>query len=66
MDHHTALVDTTKDNLDLEHAREVLDADHFDLANVKDDSSSTWPSPLRNEISGRSSASPGRPRIARA
>jgi ATP-dependent Lon protease len=27
---------TTKDNLDLKHAREVLDADHFDLEKVKD------------------------------
>jgi ATP-dependent Lon protease len=27
---------TTPDNLDLEHAREVLDADHFDLEKVKD------------------------------
>jgi ATP-dependent Lon protease len=26
----------TEDNLDLEHAREVLDADHFDLEKVKD------------------------------
>ena len=28
--------DTTEDNLDLDHAREVLDADHFDLEKVKD------------------------------
>jgi ATP-dependent Lon protease len=27
---------TTEDNLDLEHAREVLDADHYDLEKVKD------------------------------
>jgi ATP-dependent Lon protease len=27
---------TTPDNLDLEHAREVLDADHYDIAKVKD------------------------------
>jgi ATP-dependent Lon protease len=26
----------TEDNLDIEHAREVLDADHYDLENVKD------------------------------
>ncbi|HLM49784.1 MAG TPA: endopeptidase La [Solirubrobacteraceae bacterium] len=27
---------TTEDNLDLEHAREVLDADHYDIERVKD------------------------------
>jgi ATP-dependent Lon protease len=27
---------STEDNLDLEHAREVLDADHYDIENVKD------------------------------
>ena len=27
---------TTEDNLDIEHAREVLDADHYDLEKVKD------------------------------
>jgi ATP-dependent Lon protease len=27
---------TTEDNLDLEHAREVLDADHYDIEQVKD------------------------------
>jgi len=27
---------TSKDNLDIEHAREVLDADHYDLEKVKD------------------------------
>ena len=28
--------ETTEDNLDLEHAREVLDADHYDIEKVKD------------------------------
>jgi ATP-dependent Lon protease len=28
--------ETTEDNLDIKHAREVLDADHFDLEDVKD------------------------------
>ena len=33
----TALVEpTTTDDLDIAHAREVLDADHYDLEKVKD------------------------------
>ena len=31
-----AVVDPTEDNLDIAHAREVLDADHYDLEKVKD------------------------------
>jgi ATP-dependent Lon protease len=44
----------TEDNLDLEHAREVLDADHFDLEKVKDRIIEYLAvAKLRNEISGQ-------------
>jgi ATP-dependent Lon protease len=44
----------TEDNLDLEHAREVLDADHFDLENVKDRIIEYLAvAKLRNQISGQ-------------
>jgi ATP-dependent Lon protease len=44
----------TKDNLDLEHAREVLDTDHFDLEKVKDRIIEYLAvAKLRNEISGQ-------------
>ena len=44
----------TDDNLDLEHAREVLDADHFDLEKVKDRIIEYLAvAKLRNEISGQ-------------
>jgi ATP-dependent Lon protease len=45
---------TTADDLDLEHAREVLDADHFDLEKVKDRIVEHLAvAKLRNEISGQ-------------
>jgi ATP-dependent Lon protease len=45
---------TTPDDLDLEHAREVLDADHFDLEKVKDRIVEHLAvAKLRNEISGQ-------------
>ena len=44
----------TEDNLDLEHARAVLDADHFDLEKVKDRIIEYLAvAKLRNEISGQ-------------
>jgi ATP-dependent Lon protease len=44
----------TKDNLDLEHARAVLDVDHFDLEKVKDRIVEYLAvAKLRNEISGQ-------------
>ena len=44
----------TEDNLDLEHARTVLDADHFDLEKVKDRIIEYLAvAKLRNEISGQ-------------
>jgi len=44
----------TEDNLDLEHAREVLDNDHFDLEKVKDRIIEYLAvAKLRNEISGQ-------------
>jgi ATP-dependent Lon protease len=44
----------TPDNLDLDHAREVLDADHFDLEKVKDRIIEYLAvAKLRNEISGQ-------------
>jgi ATP-dependent Lon protease len=44
----------TEDNLDLDHAREVLDADHFDLEKVKDRVIEYLAvAKLRNEISGQ-------------
>ena len=44
----------TEDHLDLEHAREVLDADHFDLEKVKDRIIEYLAvAKLRNEISGQ-------------
>jgi ATP-dependent Lon protease len=44
----------TDDNLDLEHAREVLDADHFDLDKVKDRIIEYLAvAKLRNQISGQ-------------
>ena len=44
----------TEDNLDLEHARKVLDADHFDLEKVKDRIIEYLAvAKLRNEISGQ-------------
>ncbi|NUR75669.1 MAG: endopeptidase La [Thermoleophilia bacterium] len=44
----------TDDNLDLEHARRVLDADHFDLEKVKDRIIEYLAvAKLRNEISGQ-------------
>jgi ATP-dependent Lon protease len=44
----------TKDNLELEHAREVLDTDHFDLEKVKDRIIEYLAvAKLRNEISGQ-------------
>jgi ATP-dependent Lon protease len=44
----------TEDNLDLEHARGVLDADHFDLEKVKDRIIEYLAvAKLRNEISGQ-------------
>ena len=44
----------TEDNLDLEHARSVLDADHFDLEKVKDRIIEYLAvAKLRNEISGQ-------------
>ena len=44
----------TKDNLDLEHAREVLDTDHYDLEKVKDRIIEYLAvAKLRNEISGQ-------------
>ena len=44
----------TEDNLDLEHAREVLDTDHFDLEKVKDRIIEYLAvAKLRNEISGQ-------------
>ena len=44
----------TKDNLDLEHARKVLDTDHFDLEKVKDRIVEYLAvAKLRNEISGQ-------------
>ena len=44
----------TEDNLDLDHAREVLDADHFDLEKVKDRILEYLAvAKLRNEISGQ-------------
>jgi ATP-dependent Lon protease len=45
---------TTEDNLDLEHARRVLDEDHFDLAKVKDRILEHLAvSKLRNDLSGQ-------------
>ncbi len=44
----------TEDNLDLEHARTVLDADHFDLEKVKDRIIEYLAvAKLRNEVSGQ-------------
>jgi ATP-dependent Lon protease len=44
----------TDDNLDLDHAREVLDADHFDLEKVKDRIIEYLAvAKLRNEVSGQ-------------
>ena len=44
----------TEDNLDLEHARAVLDADHFDLEKVKDRIIEYLAvAKLRNEVSGQ-------------
>jgi ATP-dependent Lon protease len=44
----------TEDNLDLKHAREVLDADHFDLEKVKDRIVEHLAvAKLRNEVSGQ-------------
>jgi ATP-dependent Lon protease len=44
----------TEDNLDLDHAREVLDTDHFDLEKVKDRIIEYLAvAKLRNEISGQ-------------
>ncbi|MDX6475649.1 MAG: ATP-dependent Lon protease [Gaiellaceae bacterium] len=44
----------TEDNLDLDHARKVLDADHFDLEKVKDRIIEYLAvAKLRNEISGQ-------------
>src|SRR4051794_736790 len=44
----------TEDNLELDHAREVLDADHFDLEKVKDRIIEYLAvAKLRNEISGQ-------------
>ena len=44
----------TDDNLDLEHARKVLDADHFDLEKVKDRIIEYLAvAKLRNEVSGQ-------------
>jgi ATP-dependent Lon protease len=44
----------TVDNLDLEHAREVLDSDHFDLEKVKDRIIEYLAvAKLRNEVSGQ-------------
>ncbi len=44
----------TEDNLDLEHARAVLDADHFDLEKVKDRVIEYLAvAKLRNEVSGQ-------------
>ena len=44
----------TEDNLDLEHARQVLDADHFDLEKVKDRIIEYLAvAKLRNEVSGQ-------------
>ena len=44
----------TEDNLDLEHARKVLDADHFDLEKVKDRIIEYLAvAKLRNEVSGQ-------------
>jgi ATP-dependent Lon protease len=44
----------TEDNLDLEHARKVLDADHFDLEKVKDRIIEYLAvAKLKNEISGQ-------------
>src|SRR5213078_3222795 len=44
----------TDDNLDLEHARQVLDADHFDLEKVKDRIIEYLAvAKLRNEVSGQ-------------
>ena len=44
----------TEDNLDLEHAREVLDTDHFDLEKVKDRIIEYLAvAKLRNEVSGQ-------------
>jgi ATP-dependent Lon protease len=44
----------TKDNLDLDHARKVLDTDHFDLEKVKDRIIEYLAvAKLRNEISGQ-------------
>ena len=46
--------DVHEDNLDLEHAREVLDTDHFDLEKVKDRIIEYLAvAKLRNEISGQ-------------
>jgi ATP-dependent Lon protease len=45
---------TTQDDLDLEHAREVLDADHFDLEKVKDRIVEQLAvAKLRNAVSGQ-------------
>jgi ATP-dependent Lon protease len=45
---------TTEDNLDLEHARRVLDEDHFDLAKVKDRILEHLAvSKLKNDLSGQ-------------
>ena len=44
----------TEDNLDLEHAREVLDQDHFDLDKVKERIVEHLAvAKLRNEVSGQ-------------
>src|SRR5436309_5753732 len=46
--------ETTEDNLDLDHAREILDEDHFDLEKVKDRVIEYLAvAKLRNEISGQ-------------
>jgi ATP-dependent Lon protease len=45
---------TTEDNLDLEHARQVLDEDHFDLEKVKDRIIEFLAvAKLRNQVSGQ-------------
>src|SRR5207245_5970628 len=45
---------TTEDNLDLEHARQVLDEDHYDLEKVKDRILEFLAvAKLRNQVSGQ-------------
>jgi len=56
----------TTDNLDIPHARKVLDEDHYDLDDVKDRILEFLAvQKLREDVSGRSSASPARPAWAR-